>query len=177
MKITPIDIAHKTFGRKMMGLDPEEVKEFLRNVADEVETLVRDKNTLREALREKEMSILEYRERDEVLKNTITAATRMAEKMRTDAEREAKIILTDAEQRSEVIVRDARESLKKTYEEVAELKRLRLQLESQLRGVIESYSSLLDRSQVTMPTRRAVVQTVAQAAPVIPSNNMPEIQG
>ena len=30
MRIAPIDITHKTFGRKMMGCDPEEVMDFLR---------------------------------------------------------------------------------------------------------------------------------------------------
>ena len=31
MKIAPIDIAHKTFNRKVMGLDPDEVTDFLRD--------------------------------------------------------------------------------------------------------------------------------------------------
>ena len=69
MKIAPIDIAHKTFGRKVMGYDPEEVMDFLRKTADELEQLVSEKNHLRESLREKELSIIEYKERDELLKN------------------------------------------------------------------------------------------------------------
>lgn len=152
MKIAPIDIAHKTFGRKMMGLDPDEVKEFLRNVADEFEAVVRERNSLREALREKELSIMEYRERDEVLKNTITTATKMSEKVREDAEREAKIVIGDAEQRAEVIVRDARDSLKKTYSEISELKRLKAQFESQLKAMLEAHINLIDQSGlVTRP--------------------------
>lgn len=146
MKIAPIDIAHKTFGRKMMGLDPEEVTDFLRNIADEFETVVRERNTLRETLRDKELSIMEYRERDEVLKNTITTATKMSEKVREDAEREGKIIISDAEQRAEVIVRDARDSLKKTYAEISELKRLKAQFESQIRAVIEAHTTLIEQS-------------------------------
>ena len=42
MRIAPIDIAHKTFGRKMMGLDPEEVMDFMRQVAGEMEALVKE---------------------------------------------------------------------------------------------------------------------------------------
>ncbi|NJL24643.1 MAG: DivIVA domain-containing protein, partial [Calothrix sp. SM1_5_4] len=38
MRIAPIDIAHKTFHRKMMGFDPDEVMDFLRLVAEELET-------------------------------------------------------------------------------------------------------------------------------------------
>ena len=76
MRITPIDIAHKSFQRKMMGLDPDQVTDFLRFVADEMESLVRERNALKEALREKDLAISEYRERDELLKNPINAKTK-----------------------------------------------------------------------------------------------------
>ncbi|MEZ4872866.1 MAG: DivIVA domain-containing protein [Bdellovibrionales bacterium] len=113
MKIAPIDIAHKSFGRKMMGFDPEEVMDFLRNVSTEMEGLIRERNTLKENLREKELQINEFRERDELLKHTITTATRMSEKMQKDSERESKLIIGDAKQQADLIVSDARDSLKK----------------------------------------------------------------
>ena len=106
MRIAPIDIAHKTFHRKMMGLDPDEVMEFLRMVAEELEASIKERNSLRETLREKDLAIAEYRERDELLKSTITTATRMSERMQVDAEREAKLILHDANQKAETIVRE-----------------------------------------------------------------------
>ena len=46
MKLTPIDIAHKTFGRKFLGVNEDEVTEFLRMVADQVEALVRERNKM-----------------------------------------------------------------------------------------------------------------------------------
>ena len=52
MKIAPIDIAHKVFGKKMMGLDSEEVQDFLRLIAEEMETLIRERNNLREQMRD-----------------------------------------------------------------------------------------------------------------------------
>ena len=54
MKIAPIDIAHKTFTRRMMGLDQDEVMDFLRQVSEELEAVIRDRNNLRESLRETE---------------------------------------------------------------------------------------------------------------------------
>ena len=47
MKIAPIDIAHKTFNRKMMGFDPTEVMDYLRNISDEMENLIRERNQLK----------------------------------------------------------------------------------------------------------------------------------
>ena len=54
----------------MMGFDPDEVMEFLRLCAEELESLIKERNSLRETLREKELAIAEYRERDELLKST-----------------------------------------------------------------------------------------------------------
>ena len=50
MRIAPIDIAHKTFHRKMMGFDPDEVMDFLRLVAEELEGLIKERNSMREAM-------------------------------------------------------------------------------------------------------------------------------
>ena len=87
MKITPIDIAHKSFGKKMMGLDADEVNDFLQQIAGQMESLIQERNALKEAVREKELSLMEYKERDQVLKDTIQTATQMADRLRQDAER------------------------------------------------------------------------------------------
>src|SRR4051812_30276918 len=130
MRIAPIDIAHKTFHRKMMGFDTDEVMGFLRQVAEELETLIKERNSLKETLREKEMSISEYRERDDLLKSTITTAARMSERMQGDAEREGKLIIQDATQKADAIVRESRDSLKRIYGEINDLKRVRMQFEN-----------------------------------------------
>ena len=151
MRIAPIDIAHKNFSKKFMGFDSEEVIEFLREMADQMEELIRDRNSLKETLREKELNILEYRERDETLKTTITTATRMAEQIRIDAEREAKLIMHDANQKAEMIVKDARDSLKRIYQEVGEMKRARIQFEANLRSIAQAHLAMLDQSHQIMP--------------------------
>ncbi|WP_413583348.1 DivIVA domain-containing protein [Bdellovibrio sp. HCB288] len=151
MKITPIDIAHKSFGKKMMGLDTDEVMDFLQQVAAQMEALIQDRNSLKEALREKELSLMEYKERDQVLKDTIATATQMADRLRQDAEREAKLITADANQKAEIITRDSRDSLKKMYQEVNELKRARMQFEANLKALAQAHLSLLEQGEKYMP--------------------------
>ena len=151
MRIAPIDIAHKTFHRKMMGFDPDEVMDFLRLCAEELEGLIKERNSLREAMREKELAIAEYRERDELLKSTITTATRMSEKMQVDADREAKLIINDANQRAEAIVRESRDSLKRIYQEISDLKRVRMQFENNMRALVQSHLAMIDQGQKIMP--------------------------
>ena len=151
MKHYPSEIANKTFERKMMGCDPEEVSDFLTVIAAQMDALLQERNSLRDAIKEKELSLLEYKERDQVLKATITSASQMAEKMRGDAEREAKLIINDANQKAEIITRDAKDSLRTIYSEIGELKRTRMQFEANLKAMVQAHLSLLDQSQQFMP--------------------------
>lgn len=151
MKISPIDIRHRQFGRSMFGLNEEEVIEFLQLIAAEMESLVHDRNVLRDTLREKELSLTDMRERDRVLQNTIQTAGQMAEKIRMDAEREAKLIIADAQQKAEIITRDSRDSLKKIYQEISDLKRARMQFEANLKALVQAHLTLIDQGEKLMP--------------------------
>lgn len=151
MKHYPSEIANKRFERKMMGYDPDEVMDYLTVLAAQMDALLQERNDLREAIKEKELSLLEYKERDQVLKATITSASQMAERMRGDAEREAKLIINDANQKAELITRDAKDSLKKVFTELGDLKRTRLQFEANLRAMIQAHLSLIEQGQQFMP--------------------------
>ena len=163
MKIAPIDIAHKSFGRKMMGFDPDEVMDFLRQVSDELENVIKEKNHLKEALREKELQVIEFRDRDNLLRDTITTATKMSEKIQTDAEREARLILNDANQKSEMIVRDSRDSLKNIYQDIADLKKVRMQFEGNLKAILQSHMTMLEQGNKIMPNP-SIQETMLESA-------------
>jgi cell division initiation protein len=152
MKITPIDIAHKNFNKKMFGLDEDEVMDFLQRIASQMEALVHERNTLKELVREREVQLSDQKERDHVLKSTISTAGQMADRLRGDAEREAKLILADAHQKSEMITRDARDSLKKAYQDIADLKRMRMQFEANLKAMAQAHLALIEQGEKFMPS-------------------------
>ena len=152
MNIAPIDIAHKKFSKKVMGLDNDEVISFLKQVSDEMEGLISERNSLRQSLRERELAIIEYKERDELLKNTITTATKMSDKIRNDSERESRLLIGDAQQKAEVIVRDARDSLKRIYQEITDLKKIRMQFENNLKALVSSHLTMVEQAQSVMPS-------------------------
>jgi cell division initiation protein len=152
MKITPIDIAHKNFNKKMLGLDESEVMDFLQQVATQMEALIHERNTLKEMVRDREVQLNDSKERDQVLKNTISTAASMAERIRSDAEREAKLIISDAHQKAEMITRDSRDSLKKAYQEISDLKRMRMQFEANLKAMAQAHLTLLDQGEKFMPS-------------------------
>lgn len=152
MKITPIDIAHKNFNKKMLGLDENEVMDFLQRVASQMEELIHERNSLREMVRERELQLNDQKERDHILKSTISTAGQMADRLRADAEREAKLILADAHQKSEMITRDSRDSLKKAYQDIADLKRMRMQFEANLKAMAQAHLALIEQGEKFMPS-------------------------
>jgi cell division initiation protein len=152
MKITPIDIGHKSFSKKMWGADEAEVNDFLQQVAAAMEELIRERNTLKEQLRDKDLRLKDSNDRDSVLKNTISTAGQMVERLRGDAEREAKLIVADAHQKAEMIVRDSRDSLKKAYTEISDLKRMRMQFQANLKALAQAHLSLVEQGERYMPS-------------------------
>ncbi len=152
MKLTPIDISHKTFAKKMFGLDEAEVYEFLSTASQQLESVILERNQLRDQLRAKEILVSDLKEKDHVLQSTISTASNMADRFRQDAERESRLIIMDANQKAETITRDAQSSLKKIYEDIATLKRVRMQFEANLKAIAQAHLSLLEQGEKYVPT-------------------------
>ena len=154
MKYYPAEIQTKTFDRKMMGYDPDQVENFLNIVAAQIEALMNERNTLKELIKDKELDLLNYKDRDQLLQQTMTQATAVTEKMKSDTERECKLIVNDAHQKSEVITRDAKDSLRKIYSEIADLKKSRMQFEANLKAMAQAHLSLLEQADQFLPKMR-----------------------
>jgi cell division initiation protein len=147
MKITPIDVAHKKFDKTMFGFDPKAVVSFLQDVSLQMEGLIKERNTLRDEIRNKEIALIEYKERDELLKNTLTSATQMSERMREEAEKQTSILISEAKIRANQIGKDAHENLKNIHTDLARLKKLRLQYEANMKAMAHAHLSLLEEGQ------------------------------
>ncbi len=135
----------------MLGCDPDEVHAFLKAVSDEMENLYKEKSLLKEEIREKEMQIAEYRERDKALRETISTAHKMSQKVKDESEREAKLIIANAEQQGEMIVKDARDSLRAIYKEICDLKKIQAQYETNMKALLQAHMSLLDQKEDFLP--------------------------
>jgi cell division initiation protein len=146
MHLSPLEISQKLFMKRMMGYDIQEVTDFLYILSSQFEELMQERNKLREALKEKEYQLFEYKERDKILKDTIATAGQMAEKIRIDAERESKLIINEAKTKAEFITRDARDSIGRTYEEMTNLKKIRAQFETQIKAVVQSHLEMIQQN-------------------------------
>ncbi|MCU0573002.1 MAG: DivIVA domain-containing protein [Syntrophobacteraceae bacterium] len=141
---TPADIQHKQFRKRLMGLDPKEVEQFLQMAAEEMAHQRMESADLRRRIGEQEKELKEYKEREKTIRNVLVNAHKTVEQMKANAEREARLILADAELKAEKMLQSAHQRLAQLHQDIAELKRQRIQLESKLRSTIESYQQMLD---------------------------------
>src|SRR5205823_13921 len=82
----PIDLHQKTFRKVALGsLDEREVRTWLDLVATQLEELVRKLNRQDEELRRREARINEFKDREQLLQQTLTTTQKVAEEMKANA--------------------------------------------------------------------------------------------
>jgi cell division initiation protein len=158
MNITPLDITQKQFRKVFRGLDPEEVDAFLGLVALEFEALLKDVAALRENDQRKAEEIVEFRGRERALQETLVTAQKASEEIRESARKEAEITISDAELQAEKIVQAAHARFLRIVDDINELKRQRIQFETNVRTIVESHVKLLEAFRE--PSREEAVQYI-----------------
>jgi cell division initiation protein len=158
MNITPLDITQKQFKKVFRGLDPEEVEAFLGLVAVELEALLKDYANLNDDHRRKVEEVQDFRGRERALQETLVAAQKASEEIRDAARKEAEITISDAELQAEKIVQAAHGRFLRIVDDINELKRQRLQFETNVRTLVESHVKLLEAFRE--PTREEAVQYI-----------------
>jgi cell division initiation protein len=158
MNITPLDITQKQFRKVFRGLDPEEVEAFLGLVAVEFEALVKDVLALREDNQRKAEEIVDFRGRERALQETLVTAQKASEEIRETARKEAEITISDAELQAEKIVQAAHSRFLRIVDDINELKRQRIQFETNVRTLVESHVKLLEAFRD--PAREEAVQYI-----------------
>lgn len=154
MKYYPSEISAKRFDRKMMGFDTDQVDDFLNIIAAQLEALLVERTQLKEEIRQKDIDLNQFKQKDLLINQTVTHSTQITEKMKSEAEREVRLILNDAQQKAELIQRDAKDSLRKMYGEIADLKKSKMQFEANLKAMIQAHLSLIDQSDHFLPKMR-----------------------
>jgi cell division initiation protein len=144
MKITPLDIRQKRFETALRGFDRREVEAFLELLAGEFEEVVKENISLKEELKRAAVKLEHLQEKERTLQETLVTAQRISEELQQTAKKEAEIIIAEAEHQAERIVHDAHQKLVQVVADINELKRQRIQFESQVRSVIEAHVKLLE---------------------------------
>ena len=144
-KMSGLEIQLKEFSKSLRGYDINEVKNFLDDVAKQVESLEFENRNLKDRIREKELGLMEYKEREGMLRETMVTAQKVTEGIKKDASREAMQIITQAKIKAEAVVRETRQSMKITIEEINRLRKQKMEMTSSLRSTLESQLRMLNQ--------------------------------
>lgn len=144
MKITPLDIQQQQFKTRFRGFDVREVDAFLEQMADAFESLQGENKRLQQEIKRLQVEGQGYREREEGFKRAMLNSQKVLEQMKQNARKSAELVVAEAEVKAEKILNRAQNRLAQLHEDIAELKRQRLQIEVQIRSVIESHAKLLE---------------------------------
>ncbi len=152
MEFSKDNIASKRFSKKIFGgLDEFEVRDFLHVLAEEIKLLAEQSARQKSLLEEKESLIKDYRDREHILKKSISSAEKWAEKIRQNAAENSSLILEKAHAQSEALIQEARQSLQSVYNDIANLKRLRLQFKTGLKAALQVQMDLLEQDPLFGP--------------------------
>jgi DivIVA domain-containing protein len=106
-RLTPLEIQRATFPRRLQGFDPDTVREFLSQLAEQVEDDARLRGELRAQVARLSREIDEYRERADALNQALSAAERTAQATIAHSEAEAQRIVSEAQTLADRILEEA----------------------------------------------------------------------
>jgi len=143
MKITPLDIEKHEFSLRFRGYEPEEVRAFLRLVAEDYEAVSKEVLSLRSRVSQLEEDLSAHKEREKILKNTLLTAQKMSEDMKARALTDADLLLKEAEVKADRIVAQAQGRATKIENSIAELKIIKGQLRQKVRATVELVENVM----------------------------------
>lgn len=144
MTLTPLDIQQQQFKVKFRGFDIQEVDNFLEQMTSGFEALQNENIMLQEQISKLEAEMKGFKGREDTFKQALANSQKVMEQMKENARKSAELILSSAEVKAEKLLNKAHNRLAQLHEDTAELKRQRIQIEIQIRSIIETHTKLLD---------------------------------
>ena len=166
MRVAPLDLRQHRFKTTMRGFDKTEVVAFLTEAADDYEHALREMDRLRLDLTRVETLLVEHREREANLRNTLLTAQRLADEIKDAAQNEAKLIVREAQGRADLLLQKAQVRLEEVERDINEMRLRRRGVESSLEASIQSlYHALEFIREQDRPDERVLLHRPRQADP------------
>ena len=144
MKLSPLDVQHHEFSNAMRGYNKAQVRAFLEETAEALETLTRENQTLKTELAKRDELIGELRSGESELRRAVVSAERLGSELKARAQEDAERVLQDARGERAVILRDAELQLRELKAEAARTEREHRLFREQFRGMLRAYERSLE---------------------------------
>lgn len=142
-KISPIDIIHQEFKTAFRGYSQNEVDDFLSALAQDYGSILEESAKLKEQLEEAQRQLDQYRQSEEILKNSLINAEKAADDLRQNARKEAELIVKEGEQQAKELLQQAKQQQQEISSQIQTLQQERSRFEAALRSLLATHLSLL----------------------------------
>jgi len=144
VKITPIEIRKYEFNKTFRGYDTEEVRYFLEMLADELESLNREKLELETELEQSKSRLQEYKQIEKSMQDALIVAKETSDKSLANSRKEAKLIIADAQAKADRIIEEAHEEASQIRQDISQLRIKRDSLLVKIKNILTSELELLE---------------------------------
>lgn len=142
-RMTPLEIQRATFPSRWQGMDPDAVRAFLSQLAEQVEDDARIRGELKAQVARLSAEVEEYRHRTNALNEALVAAQHTAEAMIGRAEAEAQRIVSEAQALADRVIDDAIHRAENLELIIGQLRSRRRAARAEVQKVIELLQGFL----------------------------------
>jgi len=143
-RLTAMDITSKEFRKTLRGFDPDEVDEFLNQIADSYEEMYKENSTLKEKnviLKEK---IEHYAHIEETIQNTLVLAQNAADQASSLLKKEAELMIKNANDSAQKIIDKANDDVVKINNDYDKVKQEFIKFRSKYRTFINAQMDMFN---------------------------------
>lgn len=164
--LTAQEILNQQFHVRFRGFDVEEVDDFLERAAAAIQALSEENLQLQERLEVAEHEVRDHQNQEKSALSALISAQSVAQEMKEKSRREAQELLAKTREEVHELEENARREIAELEQEVERLKGIKGQVRDEMRQVLESYLTQLDRDECESddPKLNAVCATAFNAA-------------
>lgn len=144
MRITPLNIKKQEFRKSLRGYDTDEVRIYLNSLADDLEDLMRENETLKKNLDEANTHLLEFRRIEKNLQDTLLKAQETTSKSIESTKKQASLIIKEAEIKAQQMLDKSKEGANELRNSIIVLREERDLILAKLKAIVNSQSHLLE---------------------------------
>lgn len=144
MKLSSFEIRQQEFEKKMRGYDPEEVKSFLEKIADELDELSKENESLKTELDAANEQINEYKKIEKNLQDTLLKAQDSSTKSIEASKKQYALMIKEAELKASQIIDKARENADEIRNALVNLREEKDLIIAKLKAIVSTQANLLE---------------------------------
>jgi cell division initiation protein len=161
-KMTIVDIQHKQFRKKLNGYDPSDVDQFLDEIIETLEDEAHKHAALEAEMSDLRERISHFKAMEESLQNTLLLAQRTADEVKANAHKEADLIRHEARLNVEKEIASLADRANDARREHQRALETAEQAKGELRSLLMTHLSLLERSPGSVAASKPPPADVAE---------------